>query len=375
MFDTDDPEQWQRNLASLQRMADYDAERTRRNRMEAEKRAEIQAKWLSSPEGKRWQEEERKKQELKEKEAREARATAERAAKERIESLYKAVEQGDVEAQYKLGIAYENGNDVSRDYVKSREFIRKAAAQGHKEAKNFIAREKAEKAKQKRDKIIGNIIPVIKPAIICGVIGGLIGYASTFERPYIFFFCCFVVGIIIGPFLLISKLEWDNPIIGVILGGVTGVVIGVGSIFLAKNVMNSSFTIIGSIIGIIIGIFGIKDEDIGDIIPVKPAIICGVIGGLIGLIGLSDDKSALAGFFILTLLYCLVGGIIIARRRFYCEFLGSFLGAILGIVIGGAIFGMVGFIYDYYSLSSNYGILTIVTGSSIGILIGVGGFG
>ena len=47
---------------------------------------------------------------------------------------HKAAEQGHAEAQYNLGICYENGKGVEQDYEKAEEWYREAAAQGHEKA-------------------------------------------------------------------------------------------------------------------------------------------------------------------------------------------------------------------------------------------------
>ena len=108
--------------------------------------------WLASPEGQRQQEEERKKQEQKEKEARETKEAAERVAKEAAEKLRRAAEQGDAEAQFKLGLMYKEGKGVPCDFEKAAELINKAAAQNYVEAKNFLARIEEENKRFKKEK-------------------------------------------------------------------------------------------------------------------------------------------------------------------------------------------------------------------------------
>jgi len=85
---------------------------------------------------------------MKEKEAREAKEAAE---KEAAEKLRKAAEQGDTEAQFKLGNSYFTGQGEIQDYAKAAEWFSKAAAQGHGEAKDFltkIEKEKVQRAKE-----------------------------------------------------------------------------------------------------------------------------------------------------------------------------------------------------------------------------------
>jgi TPR repeat protein len=48
--------------------------------------------------------------------------------------LHKAAEQGQVDAQYDLGLAYRNGDGVSVDEAAGVEWTRTAAEQGHERA-------------------------------------------------------------------------------------------------------------------------------------------------------------------------------------------------------------------------------------------------
>ena len=47
-------------------------------------------------------------------------------------------EQGDARAQYYLGLLYENGDGVHRDYEKAREWYEKSAAQGEANAQFYL---------------------------------------------------------------------------------------------------------------------------------------------------------------------------------------------------------------------------------------------
>ena len=47
-------------------------------------------------------------------------------------------EQGDARAQYYLGLLYENGDGVPRDYEKAREWYEKSAAQGEANAQFYL---------------------------------------------------------------------------------------------------------------------------------------------------------------------------------------------------------------------------------------------
>ena len=59
----------------------------------------------------------------------------------KIFDLYiRAAEQGNAEAQYQVGRAYESGRGVLRDEWQAVEWFRKAAANSHAEARNELAR-------------------------------------------------------------------------------------------------------------------------------------------------------------------------------------------------------------------------------------------
>jgi uncharacterized protein len=47
-------------------------------------------------------------------------------------------EKGDARAQFSLGLSYENGDGVPRDYTKAREWYEKAAAQGDAKAQLYL---------------------------------------------------------------------------------------------------------------------------------------------------------------------------------------------------------------------------------------------
>ncbi|MBF0311547.1 MAG: sel1 repeat family protein [Magnetococcales bacterium] len=55
-----------------------------------------------------------------------------------IDQLRMAAEKGDAEAQYKLGVMFENGDGVSQDYKKSVKWFRLAAEQGFLSAQNNL---------------------------------------------------------------------------------------------------------------------------------------------------------------------------------------------------------------------------------------------
>jgi len=50
----------------------------------------------------------------------------------------KAAKQGDPEAQYKLGLMYRDGLGVTQNKSESRRWLRKAANNGHGEAKQAL---------------------------------------------------------------------------------------------------------------------------------------------------------------------------------------------------------------------------------------------
>jgi tetratricopeptide (TPR) repeat protein len=72
-----------------------------------------------------------------------------RKEKEALEKLRKAAEQGDADAQYKLGMLYFEGDGVPQDFDKAAEWCLKAAAQGNKKAKEFLAEVEAAGEKEK----------------------------------------------------------------------------------------------------------------------------------------------------------------------------------------------------------------------------------
>ena len=53
------------------------------------------------------------------------------AAEPSLQELRRLSEQGDLEAQYQLGLKYQKGNEVNRDLKEARKWWRKAAEKGH----------------------------------------------------------------------------------------------------------------------------------------------------------------------------------------------------------------------------------------------------
>ena len=55
-----------------------------------------------------------------------------------LEADLKAAEQGDAEAQFNLGLMYENGKGVRRDYAEAMKWYRKAAEEGFAAAQYML---------------------------------------------------------------------------------------------------------------------------------------------------------------------------------------------------------------------------------------------
>ena len=73
-------------------------------------------------------------------EARKAKKVAEEEAlkaKETAERLHISAEQGDIDAQYELGLMYKEGKGVPKDSAKAKELINKAAEQGNPKAREY----------------------------------------------------------------------------------------------------------------------------------------------------------------------------------------------------------------------------------------------
>ena len=105
-----------------------------------------------------------------EKEAREAAEKKAREAKEAAEKLRTAAEQGDINAQFNLGNLYFNGNTgIPQDYAKAIEWFGKAAAQGHTEAKDRLAKAEATVKKAAKKKILKKILAPIGLVLQLGV--------------------------------------------------------------------------------------------------------------------------------------------------------------------------------------------------------------
>jgi len=60
-----------------------------------------------------------------------------------LRELRPLAEQGDPAAQFYLGLLYENGDGVPRDFVKARQWYEKAAAQGEAKAQFYLGMQSA----------------------------------------------------------------------------------------------------------------------------------------------------------------------------------------------------------------------------------------
>jgi len=58
---------------------------------------------------------------------------------EAVKWYQKAAGQGDADAQFKFGVCYERGKGVTQDYAKAVEWYTKAAEQGHEDAQEMLA--------------------------------------------------------------------------------------------------------------------------------------------------------------------------------------------------------------------------------------------
>lgn len=55
-----------------------------------------------------------------------------------MEELIKKAEEGDVEAQFQLGLAYYNGDGINKNYRKAYHWFQKAIEQGNGDAQNYL---------------------------------------------------------------------------------------------------------------------------------------------------------------------------------------------------------------------------------------------
>ncbi len=59
---------------------------------------------------------------------------------EAVKWYLKAAEQGNVRAQFKLGLMYQNGEGVEKDLKSAAEWLMKAASQGNENARRNLAK-------------------------------------------------------------------------------------------------------------------------------------------------------------------------------------------------------------------------------------------
>lgn len=118
-----------------------DAADAARQALDKEKEEEVKRK--AEEEAKRKAEEEAKKKAQEELEATCRKGSQLYDAgkyKEAFPLLLKAAEQGNAEAQFRLGILYETGIGVDKNYSAAAKWYRKAAEQGHAQAQNNLGR-------------------------------------------------------------------------------------------------------------------------------------------------------------------------------------------------------------------------------------------
>ena len=174
-----------------------------------------------------------------EKRAREAQEAAERLreAKERADRLREAAKQGDADAQFNLGRSYFTGQGETRDYAKAIEWFGKAAAQGHVEAKDWLAnaeavvekeakekaereaREAAEKAAKAKEAAKKKILATIGLALQIGVAVIAFFLASEAGRKDSVFLVALSIGIPALAIGIISLLfrKWTGSVAGMCL--------------------------------------------------------------------------------------------------------------------------------------------------------------
>jgi TPR repeat protein len=162
---------------------------------------------------------------------REKKAEEERLPKAReAAAKLQAAEQGDANSQYKLGLQYLSGNGVPRDYVKGVEWLEKAAAQDHAEAKDWLAKEEKKKAKEKK-RIMGRIIaPVLA---VLSIIFCFVGFADELSWNTLSISLSIFIAI---PFLVLYFSDSDSKILRGIFFGVA-VLISLGMVFIAFSIL------------------------------------------------------------------------------------------------------------------------------------------
>ena len=198
----------------------------------------------------------------KEKAEKEAAKEAERKAyyerEEKKAQVRKAAEQGDAQAQYELGQSYFTGWEKTQDYAKAAEWLGKAAAQGHTEAKDLLikAKETAKEAAKKE------AIKAIFPFALGAVIGGLLflifpeiivdRYLNNFKGGGV---ALLIIILVIGDAWLASKL-FDgclSVIIGIIIGFIAGFVLCLLFYYISFIDIPSVYRLVSTVSGAVIG--------------------------------------------------------------------------------------------------------------------------
>jgi TPR repeat protein len=215
-----------------------------------------------------------------------------------IKLLGRSAEKGDAEAQVLLGSAYNDGKGVPKDPSKAYELFSKAAAQGHEDAKDFIAKKEAEEkrkqlqeqereererkerehqqwlaseegqkwqAEEKRkaeesEKAIAlkakkEAIKIkIRNTIIRCIIGLLVGlfFFNVIGIRYINHSIVIVICVIISYISGISKSFGKNIFIGTIIGIVSFTL----AFLIPHSYINWAFPFLGAFVGLVLGIIG-----------------------------------------------------------------------------------------------------------------------
>jgi len=204
---------------------------------------------------------------------REVAAKKAQEAKEVAERLREAAEQGNADAQFKLGNSYFTGQGEVRDYAKAAEWFRKAVAQGHGEAKDWLTKaeaaveeEKARKARETKEAAERAEAEKAKkeaaeraseakerfwsvfPMILGGIIGLLFMFLS-FTFLYGWFAIMFIALAIAGGWYA-SKLF--GGCLSVIIGGIIGIICSF-LFFVPVSFFYDDFRAVGYITGVIVG--------------------------------------------------------------------------------------------------------------------------
>ena len=203
-------------------------------------------------------------------------------------SLQKVAEQGQVEAQFKLGLLYFNGEGVPKDFVRAAEWFRKAAGQGHTEANGYIAKTEAaekeaaeRKAREEKERIQDELrgakkyLTFITVSVLVGLSAGLVFLALSFvsfldakEALLIAAIISPLIGFYIPGFWPVLKHTWlierkiPSVVIGFLGGDDEGFLVNVitGFIFLFTYPFIAMFGAPINIIVTIVKYFSLRKE-------------------------------------------------------------------------------------------------------------------